>query len=351
MTGPSRIRSDPVGKGSVRVGPLMAIPQLLAQLGVDPEEVFLACAIAPSHFEDSENTISLPKVSRLLQVAVERTGCEHFGLLIAQHAPPQSMGAVGYLMLSSPNAGIALEKLIAHLNVQDRGAVVALRIEGKTAILSYSLLIAGLEQADQIYAASIGIGRNLMRGFWGPHWRPDAVTFSFARPRHVDAYRQYFGVTPRFDAPMSALLFPAALLNRQLPGSDPFLHRLMAKHIAEASPAAARDLVDDVRELLRIGNSVSDYSLPAIASRLGMAERTVKRQLAVNGTSFRAIRDDVRYDVSREFLEGTQMPISDIASVLGYASTAAFTRAFERWSGISPLKWRAGRPSLRGPSR
>jgi len=351
MTEPRRIRRNPVGKGSVRVGPLMAVPQLLAQLGVDPEEVFRACAIAPSLFEYSENTISFPEVSRLLQVAVERTGCEHFGLLIAQHAPPQSMGAVGYLVLSSPNAHIALEKLIAHLNMQDRGAVVALRIEGNAAIFSYSLLLAGLNRADQIYAGSIGIGRNLMRGLWGPHWRPDAVTFSFARPRHIDVYRQYFGVTPRFDAPESALIFPAVLLERQLPGADPFLHRLMAERIAEVSRPAAGDLVDDVRELLRTGNSVSDYSLPAIASRLGMAERTIKRQLAANGTSFRVIRDDARYDVSRELLEGTKMPISDIASVLGYASTAAFTRAFERWSGITPLKWRAGRPALRIPSR
>lgn len=351
MTRPQRIRRNPVGKGSVRVGPLMAIPQLLAQLGVDPAEVLRTCAIAPAHFEDPENTISFPDVSRLLHVAIERTGCEHFGLLIAQHTPPQSMGAVGYLMLSSPNAGIALEKLIAHLNVHDRGAVVALRVEGDTAIFSYALLVAGLEHADQIYAGSIGIGRNLMRALWGQQWRPEAITFSFARPRHVDVYRQFFGVTPRFDAPESALRFPAALLKKQLSGADPLLHRLMATHIAEASSATAGDLVDDVRELLRTGNSVSDYSLPATASRLGLAERTVKRQLAANGTSFRAIRDGVRYDVSREFLEGTQMPISDIAAVVGYASTAAFTRAFERWSGMSPLKWRSGRRPLKRSSR
>lgn len=329
-----------VGKGSVRVGPLMALPQVLADFGVDAREVFEESGIPMERFAHPEGTISFTEADDLLRRAVARTRCAHFGLLVGQRAPAQSMGAVGYLMLSSETVGAAIEALVAHLNVHDRGAVVALRVDGKFAILRYSLLVPGLQCPDQIYGLSLAVGQGILRGLCGPQWRPQAVTFSFARPSKVEPYRQCFGVLPQFDSPESALIFPAAQLGQAVPSADAFLNKLMQERVAAASFASAGDAIEHVRRIVRASPSPGTATLASVCSVMQVHERTLKRQLAASGTTFRRIRDTVLSEAARELLQNTTITVGEVSLALGYTDPAAFTRAFQRWLGTTPTAWR-----------
>ena len=80
-------------------------------------------------------------------------------------------------------------------------------------------------------------------------------------------------------------------------------------------------------------------TLEQAAELFSMHPRTLNRRLADKGCTFRGLAEEVRYDLARQFLENTGMPISQIAAALGYAETSAFTRAFRRWSGFSPTVW------------
>ena len=50
--------------------------------------------------------------------------------------------------------------------------------------------------------------------------------------------------------------------------------------------------------------------------------------------------DEVRYDVARQLLRDTALPVAEIAAALDYSGSAVFDRAFRRWSGMSPSAWR-----------
>ena len=65
------------------------------------------------------------------------------------------------------------------------------------------------------------------------------------------------------------------------------------------------------------------------------------RRLAAEGVSFRQLHEEARYGVARQLLEDTRMAANRVADRLGYASASAFTRAFQRWSGMGPAQWRA----------
>jgi AraC-like DNA-binding protein len=322
------------------LGPLAALPLLLGEFGIDAGEVLGEFRLAPSVFDDSENTLPYAVGGRLLSLCVERTRCPHFGLLVGQRAPAQSMGPLGYLMLSSPTVGTALEILAAHLNVHDRGSVVALRREGRIARLTYSVIEPDVERADQVHALSIAVARNILRALCSPVWKPQYVTFAFARPKEVAPYRECFGVTPSFDAAESALAFPDSQLALALPGADIHLHRMMKQRVASQSYAADQDIVDNVRRLLLASDVGAPLFLAEVATKIGVHSRKLERMLAEHGTSYRKLRDQVLHDIACKLLSETNMPLAEIASTLGYSETAAFTRAFSRWCGLTPLRWR-----------
>ena len=327
----------------LRTGPLMALPAVLRSFGADPARLLAEFGLDAAFFDDPENTLSITTAGRIFGRCVELTGCRHFGLLIGQQAGHSSLGAVGFLMQSSEDVGIALEALARDLNVQDRAAVVSVENDGKHVVLSYTVVQPGVEHLDQILAVAIAAGLNIMRALCGPQWCPDEVRFAFARPAGVEPYRRFFHMLPRFDAEQSALVFPAGLLRQPLPGADPILRKLMEDRIRELQLRADDDLLAQLRRLLRVMITSPDCSLAAVARRIGVHGRTLNRELAAQGTSFLRLREETRYGAACQLLEKTRTPAWEIAAILGYTSASAFTRAFRRWSGAAPAEWRASR--------
>ena len=71
-----------------------------------------------------------------------------------------------------------------------------------------------------------------------------------------------------------------------------------------------------------------------------MSVRTLQRRLGEEGTSFAALVDEARHALSRELLGGTDLPLVEVASNLGFAEFATFSRAFKRWTGLAPGAYR-----------
>jgi AraC-like DNA-binding protein len=79
------------------------------------------------------------------------------------------------------------------------------------------------------------------------------------------------------------------------------------------------------------------------ADVLSMHPRTLNRRLQRSGTSFRQLCDERHRTTAYQWLLDTEFPIAEIAARLQYADTLAFIRAFQRWSGSTPVAWRTAR--------
>jgi AraC-like DNA-binding protein len=84
-----------------------------------------------------------------------------------------------------------------------------------------------------------------------------------------------------------------------------------------------------------------------VAKLYNLSRRTLSRRLRAEGTTFEAVLAEVRYEVACQLLGHTDMVVRDVAETLDYADAAAFTRAFRRWSGTTPARWRAASPAAR----
>ena len=145
---------------------------------------------------------------------------------------------------------------------------------------------------------------------------------------------------PTFDAAEYAVVFDASWLNRPVPEGDVQLVRLLQQHILALETKYEGDLVAQVRAVLRSAILAGHAGEEQIAALLSLHKRTMHRRLVAEGTQFRVLDAECRYDIARQLLEHSALAITEIAATLGYAEASVFTRAFRRWSGTTPTRWR-----------
>jgi AraC-like DNA-binding protein len=330
---------------------LTHLPGLLRELGCDPVGVIAEAGIDPSLLADPENTVDFRAAGRLLEDCVAHTGCSHLGLLLGQRSEAADLGVVGLLVLNSPDVGTALKKLIAHLHLHDRGGVATLEFAGGVAMLGYAVYEPATPAADQICVASIAVANNIMRELCGQGWRADAVLLSIRRPADLELFKRAFGAPLTFDAERCALAFPATLLRAPVKTADAAARTSLEILVETLHGRSHVGIVAATRRALCALLVAGHASEEAVAQAFAVHRRTLNRQLRRQGSSFRQLLGEVRLEVARQMLRDSDAPVERIAGSLGYSGASAFGRAFRRWTGLSPLAWRAAAERSSQPQR
>jgi AraC-like DNA-binding protein len=331
-------------EGTVRIGGLSSsIPAVLADLGADPVQVLAEMGFDLRLFDDPDHVMSFAARGRLLTHCAARTGCSHFGLLVGRRIDLSHLGLVGLLARYSPDVGTAVRSLVHHLHLHVRGAVCSLMLEGDWAELRYDIHQPHFDAADQLGDGAVATMFNIMRGLCHPAWKPSQVMLAHRKPDDATPYRQVLQAPLEFDADRYALVFTADWLSRPLSGNDPELHRLLQKQVDALQAQHPDQFPDQVRSVLRTALLTGHGDASHIAALFSMHSRTMSRRLVACGTSFQALVDECGLELARQLLQFSDLDVSRIAAALGYADASAFTRAFRRWTGTTPARWRAGR--------
>jgi AraC-like DNA-binding protein len=326
---------------TLHIGAMGAIPEVLRALGADPAEVCAAAGIDVELFDDPGNLISYRAASHLFRVCAERTGCQHFGLLVGQKSGLNALGLLGLLMKYSPDVESALRSLVRYMHLHIRGAVTTLEVSGRTAMLDYEIYQADAEATDQIGDGAVATMYNVMRELCGPKWNPLEVRLAHRQPDEVAPFRRFFQAPLRFDAAENALVFFADSLLRPLPVADRELRRLLATQIEALEALHGENFPEQVRGMLRTALLTGHARADQVAAFFSVHSRTLSRRLHAFGTSFQELVDESRFEIAGQMLRDSTKEVGQIAELLDYASASAFTRAFRRWSGTTPAAWRA----------
>ena len=129
---------------------------------------------------------------------------------------------------------------------------------------------------------------------------------------------------------------PALTADPEL-GADP----LLEEQIKQTEDGPGYEWAGDIRRMLCPWVTSHRCSVDAMADLLAMNRRTFDRRLKSRGTSYRALANEIRFEVACCLLKDTEMSLSQIAAALGFSQASAFTRAFRGWSGQTPSVWRA----------
>ncbi|MDR6952391.1 AraC-like DNA-binding protein [Ancylobacter sp. 3268] len=319
---------------------MAALPGLLGKLGVALDEAFAGSGIEPDQL-DAEARFPYPSLIGLLERCATVSGCPHLGLLLGARNDHRALGVIGEMMASAPTLGEAFRDYVGLQIGYSRGAVVYLQRAGDDYVVGYGLYDAGTGHGRQVHDLVVAIGCNMVRALTGGRGQVLRTLECVGPPENMPVYRNLLKTTALFDQEQTGIVLSARDMALALPGANPARRLQLRGAIQLALRGDLEDVAAQVRRALRPRLMLGEADRESVARELGLNGRTLARHLARAGTSFEAIKDEVRFTVARELLALTRLPIGRIAEALSYAANSAFDHAFTRWAGMPPSQWRA----------
>jgi len=220
---------------------------------------------------------------------------------------------------------------------------ILIYLDASYVLLGYSIYRHGTPGTPHLYDAAIAIGYRVLKAICGPQWKAAHVQFSHGRPKDPRPYRRLFGPQVRFDAEVSGIVFASSWLDQSIPGADPQLRKLVMRAIQQARASSTMSFADLVRGALHQMVLSGTSSAENVALLFDIHERTLRKRLTAEGTGLQQLVDQTRFELAKQLLENTELPLADIASALHFADAAVFSRAFRAWAKTNPREWRARR--------
>lgn len=333
-------RREAYGRATAHLTALRGIPEVLEHFGVRSEPLLEAAGITREQFNDPEATASFIVLDELLGTCARRTKCPHLGLLLSQYVNLRSLGIAGRIARNAGTVATALKDLTTYFALHDSGGSLSLANSGDATIFSYGIQVAGVRNTEQVYDLSVGVMRNVLGELCGPDWQPDRVFLPRPRPHDVRAYQKFFAAPIHFNAMQAGLAFPTSWLARPVEDSDTLIYKLL-KHEAFADRIGNNPLLYiEVRRAIRTLLPSGQCSRGDVARFLELHERTLGRRLQSAGTTFQKLLDATRSEMAKQLLHDTTRPIGEIGALLGFKDPTVFTRAFRRWTDLTPREFR-----------
>lgn len=314
--------------------------ELAGEHGLPPEVALRGTGTTGAQLADPEAEVTgaheLVLVRNLLRELASVPG---LGLQAGARYQAPTFGVLGFAMLASPTVGDAVDVAVGWFELS----------------FSFSTLVRGFVDGEirlvlddaQVPAdvREFNMERDIaaIAAMLRPMLPPGTVAFSrvalsLPTPAHLDLYRPVagrLGVAPTFGAAATTLVVDPAVLPLPMPQANRRIAELCVRQCAELlqrrrSRAGVAGQVR--RQLLASGRSADQEG---VARALGMSERTLRRKLADEGTSYRELAAETGGMLAEEFLR-SGLTVDQVAGRLGYADASSFTHAFTSWRGVTP---------------
>ncbi len=317
--------------------------QLMNEEGVGAREVLRGTGLTLSSLSSPGSLITHEQQVRAYANAEMHASEPGLGFRLGARVRVSRHGVFGHAMLCSPDVRQALRILTRYKAVRGFLLDFHLREQGDVASLSATdtrplgkVHEVVLEEALAMFAQEFlpELGRSIVR--------PLEVRADYPRPPHHRMYERLFGCPVIFDAAVAEVRFSAASLDEPLELSNTEMARICEERceVILDRLGVAGGFVHRVRgELLARPAEFPD--LDEVAAAIHVSPRTLRRKLKEEGSSFREVLNDVRKSLALDYLENSRLAVEEVASMLGYEDAANFNRAFRKWVGQTPGRYRA----------
>jgi AraC-like DNA-binding protein len=328
---------------SVTTVVLRVLADALGQYGVSVDALVDGTGVLPELFGRADGFICESEMDRLLVRAVALTGDEAFGLHWAERSSFAAFDHMGHVAAAVPTFGDALAVILHLYPLISDGNEFALRLEGQAAILEFHLPPSAPPAAHvkEEFVAATSV--RLLRLFAGSNGMPSSAHFTYPAPAHLPEYARFFAGLERFEQPFTGIVVDRKLLDAARLFHDAELERdLRIRAEARLQQSSVPDrYTKRVKDCLFEQPVVGRGAMKAVAERLGMSERSLRRHLATERASFPNLRMEALSSRAKQLLTEPQRPIKEVATSLGFADATAFHRAFRAWTGTTPAAFRA----------
>lgn len=333
--------------GGVEINERIAVTwffELVLRGGVDRNFLAEATGIDAHRLDTEPHELDVPDYLLLFEESARHVDDPEFGLRLAERASLSDFGLLGYLAANASSIRDLCSSVSYYYPVFSKGLGLEFRHSGGRCYLGYQEAFLDGQPARQDVAFTMAFIANQLRQRTCQDWTPSSCSFSYPRPDDLETHHRIFGRNLEFGAPRSQMTFEDSLLLHRIDDADPGLFAVLRQQ-ADSMLKRFRELErsplsNKVKMRLSAGLGSELPSAEDIADSLNVSVRQLHRLLANEGTTFRILRDETVHSAAREALAFTDSNITEIAQHLGYSETSAFTRAFKRMQGASPVEFR-----------
>ncbi len=308
--------------------------------GLDPASVFKKAGINPEVLANPEVRVNVSQVDRLWLLVMDKIDDPCFGLKMVNYWHPSQVGALGYAWLASSTLRTALKRAARYIHVVSED--LSLELEDSPRGLRVTVAIDETMLSLPVqFDLVLSILLHMCRYNFGEELVPTQVTLMHSQPDCTELFEDYFRSEVSFDADVNSITFaradvdtPLSSANRQLV----LMHDdILMKYLIEIKKGDLREQIKSIIIDRLPDGKVTDK---VVAKEINMSERSMQRKLKEMNTSFRVILNDVRKMVATQYIKNSANSMTDIAFLIGFSEQSAFSRAFKKWTGQSPRKYR-----------
>jgi AraC-like DNA-binding protein len=264
-----------------------------------------------------------------------------FGLRLGQRMTPTDFGLWARYVVSAPDLAAMIRRAERTVGYHQPGASLTLESRGEFVVLRYRASFQGGRGRTHHTDHVLSPLTQCIRRYAGQHWAPTWIELDYPRPRHWRRLEEALGVPAVFDCPGTGLVFSPALLElKSISAPPPRAAVTIADLRRVISRRPPRTMSNAIRQLLIFDSEGGCYDMESITRLLQRSNRSIQRDLQLEGVSFRQILAEARRAEAERLVGGTENSLEEIAWHLGYSEHAHFTRAFRNSVGISPSAYR-----------
>jgi AraC-like DNA-binding protein len=308
-------------------------------LGLGPFRLLKEAGLDRSCLLDPDIKISIDKCHWLLEASAREARVDDFGLRMSENRRLSNLGPLALATRDASSLREVLHVVIRYIRLHTDVFAVFFEERDELAIIKAELIGSRLSSARQLIEMAVGVTYRVMGQLLGTPSKNWLVWFSHSAPRDVTTHLRVFGPGVEFGREFNGIICAARDLDMRLPAADP----VMARHVKQyLEPLLARvnaTASDKVRQLVYELLSSGRCSVDRIASGVGMDRRTLHRHLTCNGETFSSIVDAARVDLARRYVTDRGRSLNEVAYLLGFSGSSAFSRWFRERFGRCPTLW------------
>jgi AraC-like DNA-binding protein len=326
----------------VDVAALRCFHELVKQLGGDPIRLLRRARINPAVFSKPKSIVECASLLRVMEYAARELSCPDFGLrLAAMQGGTTTISPIGVVMKNSKTLRQAIGYCAKFIRPHSLPTRIRLEPDHVNHLLFVwvDISLEGLADKRQTVEKALMLASLNILEITGRAARARKILFSHAPQSTLKTYYTHFGCEVLFGQKADGLVLSEGDLQCPVVNPNSIMFEMATSFIQAQYPASESPLPERVRGLIRLSLG-KDCTSDRVATDLYMHRRTMQRRLRAEGTSFEAIKDQVRREVAVCHLREENMTMARLAELLGYAETSVLSRSISRWFSVTPRQLR-----------
>ncbi|HEX6245194.1 MAG TPA: AraC family transcriptional regulator ligand-binding domain-containing protein [Polyangiales bacterium] len=313
---------------------------VLGERGVTLAELLREAKVDGQLLSRGSRELSVGDAVSLIAAGYRLSRDPALALRVGSQAPLQSLGTLGALVAYCPTLRCCIGEAATYLHLVLPMAALRLIEEQDQARLVLELPFADPHILRTTTELSLTFAVRIGRRFYASCEGPTEVAIGYPTPHYAQAYSDVLGCPVRFDAKQTEIVLPAIHLDEPQLFVDDSLYRLFKRRADDLITHGRTNLLlqERVRHALRHQLDLHEVTPKAVARQLGMTVRRLRYCLAEEGRTLVGLIDEARRETSLK--EIGDMSIKGVADRVGFSQVSAFQRAFKRWTGTTPARYR-----------